>query len=228
MSDEDFLKRWSRRKQAAEGSPESVSQASKPKLPIKDDATPVAEPELISDEEFDLSALPPLDTITEATDVAAFLRKGVPAALTREALRRAWLADPAIRDFVGLAENAWDFNDSNAMMGFEPLDYTAEQMRELVAKIVGGTPDAADEADATSQPEQDSVITRDADNACPAAEPGRAITEAAEAIEHAPGRAEQSETGSATAPESSSPAIHDSKPDAFSIVRRTHGSALPR
>ena len=28
----------------------------------------------------------------------------------------------------GLAENAWDFNDPNAMPGFGPLDYSAEQI----------------------------------------------------------------------------------------------------
>ena len=29
--------------------------------------------------------------------------------------------DPAIRDFVGLSENSWDFTDPNAMGGFGPL-----------------------------------------------------------------------------------------------------------
>jgi len=35
--------------------------------------------------------------------------------------RRAWAADPAIRDFKGLAENAWDFTDPTAMPGFGEL-----------------------------------------------------------------------------------------------------------
>jgi hypothetical protein len=30
--------------------------------------------------------------------------------MTRAALRRAWLTDPAIHDFIGLSENSWDFN----------------------------------------------------------------------------------------------------------------------
>jgi hypothetical protein len=49
------------------------------------------------------------------------LRKGVPADLTRAALRRAWASDPAIRDFIGIAENQWDFNDPNGIPGFGPL-----------------------------------------------------------------------------------------------------------
>ena len=38
----------------------------------------------------------------------------------------------------GLAENAWDFNDPNAMPGFGPLDCSAEQLDALVGRIVGG------------------------------------------------------------------------------------------
>ena len=51
---------------------------------------------------------PPL-TITAETDIRAFLQKGVPAQLTRAALRRAWVADPNIRNFREIAENQWDF-----------------------------------------------------------------------------------------------------------------------
>lgn len=34
---------------------------------------------------------------------------------------RALLADPAVRDFKGLAENAWDFTDPNGVPGFAPI-----------------------------------------------------------------------------------------------------------
>ena|SRR6266700_1732391 len=46
-----------------------------------------------------------VDPISPATDLAAFLKPGVPVELTRAALRRAWISDPAIRDFVGLSED---------------------------------------------------------------------------------------------------------------------------
>ena len=93
---------------------------------------------------MDISSLPPIDSIDAATDITAFLRKGIPSELGRAALRRAWVSDPAIRDFVGLAENAWDFNDPNAMPGFGPLDYSDEQLAELVGRIVGSVRSAAD------------------------------------------------------------------------------------
>lgn len=60
---------------------------------------------------FDPVSLPSIESIVADTDIVAFLRAGVPAELTRAALRRAWSSDPAIRDFIGIAENQWDFND---------------------------------------------------------------------------------------------------------------------
>jgi hypothetical protein len=78
---------------------------------------PVAEP-------FDASSLPLIEAITANTDVRGFLESRVPAELTRAALRQAWRCDPAIRDFIGIAENQWDFNDPNAIPGFGPLEGT--------------------------------------------------------------------------------------------------------
>src|SRR6476659_7393376 len=135
MSDEEFLARWSRRKrEASAGNP-----ASEPAEPMEArDPTPSSgSAEDPPTPDVDLSSLPPIESIDGATDITAFLRRGIPQELSRAALRRAWTADPAIRDFVGLAENAWDFNDPNAMPGFGPLDQTPEQVRQLVATIMG-------------------------------------------------------------------------------------------
>src|SRR5262249_44920639 len=70
---------------------------------------------------------------------------GVPPELTRAALRRAWSADPAIRNFVGLSENSWDFNAPDAIPGFGPLQIT-DELRRQIARMVGGG--SADEASA--------------------------------------------------------------------------------
>src|SRR5262249_61108355 len=85
---------------------------------------------------FDPASLPPIESITAESDIRAFLTPGVPAELTRAALRRAWAADPKIRDFVGLAENAWDFNAAGAMPGFGPLEMT-EDLRRHIAQLLG-------------------------------------------------------------------------------------------
>jgi hypothetical protein len=85
---------------------------------------------------FDPSSLPPIDSIVAGTDIRAFLRFGVPPALTRAALRRAWVSEPAIRDFIGIAENQWDFTDPTATPGFGPLLET-DDMSGLVAQALG-------------------------------------------------------------------------------------------
>src|SRR3954463_8437029 len=141
MSDEEFLTRWSRRKREAQ----AAVDAPPPTEPAEvSDPVPSGTAEASVDAEVDISSLPPIESITGATDITAFLRKGIPPELSRAALRRAWSADPAIRDFVGLAENAWDFNDPNAMPGFGPLDCSQTELAAWVDRIVGGLRDAAE------------------------------------------------------------------------------------
>ena len=64
---------------------------------------------------FDAQNMPPIDSIGATSDIRPFLASGVPEDLTRAALRRAWSADPAIRDFIGLSENSWDSNASSSL-----------------------------------------------------------------------------------------------------------------
>jgi Protein of unknown function (DUF3306) len=141
---ENFIARWSRRKRAAA----QEVEATKP--PAAPDAAAERAPDTERDAHdaavapsgelpelpFDPASLPPLESITAESDIRAFLAPGVPAELTRAALRRAWAADPKIRDFVGLAENAWDFNAPGSIAGFGPLEMTDELRRE-VARMVG-------------------------------------------------------------------------------------------
>ena len=69
------------------------------------------------------------------TDIRAFLQPGVPAELTACGAAPRLDADPAIRDFVGLAENPWDFTDPTAMPGFGPL--TADDVSDRSPQAVG-------------------------------------------------------------------------------------------
>ena len=77
-----------------------------------------------------------LKQIAADTDIGAFLQSGVPAELTRAALRRAWASDPAIRDFIGIAENQWDFNDPDAIPGFGPLP-AADSAPAVLTQVLG-------------------------------------------------------------------------------------------
>jgi hypothetical protein len=87
---------------------------------------------------IDLASLPPIESITAGSDIRAFLQSGVPAELTKAALRRAWTSDPAIRDFIGIAENQWDFTDPGAIPGFGPLE-AREDLNALVRQALGAT-----------------------------------------------------------------------------------------
>src|SRR5262249_2877557 len=109
---------------------------------------------------FDPATLPPVESIDGGTDVSAFLRPGVPAELTQAALRRAWSADPAIRDFVGLAENAWDFNAPGGVPGFEPLR-AIDDVQRLAAQVFGTLTAAASDGRAAEHGE-DSAETAEA------------------------------------------------------------------
>src|SRR5215210_2969685 len=155
MTEEDFLKRWSRRKR-------EVAEAEKPVAPVAagDERAPAAAPSVEGadnpEPEFDPATLPPIESITAVSDITAFLRAGVPVELTRAALRRVWTADPAIRDFVGLAENAWDFTDPNAMPGFGPLEST-DEVRRMIAQVVDQIGEAARPATEEALPENAQV-----------------------------------------------------------------------
>jgi len=135
---ESFLARWTRLKREAERrEAEKTTPADAARVPSQpaEGTHPDVAPSVDGEEPtVDLSALPPLDQITATTDIRAYLAPGVPAELARAALRRAWVADPTIRDFIGIAENQWDFNDPNGIPGFGPL----EDAGRLVAQLLGG------------------------------------------------------------------------------------------
>jgi hypothetical protein len=211
MSDENFLSRWSRRKRDTEtvDDPPQIESAGPPNSAPAPAATP-------EKDEVDLSSLPSLESITGETDITAFLRKGIPQDLSRAALRRAWETDPAIRDFVGLAENAWDFNDPNAMPGFGPLDYTEEQLAALVNRVVGGVRSAADQL-AAAVPDQ-------ADRAELAASDERAET----VTDQGPAQADSSEPAPPELAAMQPRGPDEATGDEPAALPRTHGSALPR
>jgi hypothetical protein len=216
MSDEQFLTRWSRRKQEAkaghaEPAREEAAEAHGPAPSDLAGAEPVPS-------EADLSNLPPIESIDAATDVTAFLRKGIPQELSRAALRRAWSADPAIRDFVGLAENAWDFNDPSAMVGFGPLDYSAEEVDALVRRIVGGVVEAAE-----SLPSQLAAAAEDSARSAHAEAGSAQPSNSVKATEPRP----PDESAAAGLPSGSAASQPEAASEETPLPRRTHGGALP-
>jgi Protein of unknown function (DUF3306) len=147
---ETFVGRWSRLKRGAEkAATEEEPRKPRPEtgvVPATTGETPQQEAAIkegADEPGFDPPSLPPVESITADTDIRDFLRSGVPAELTKAALRQAWTADPAIRDFIGIAENQWDFTDPTAIPGFGPLQAT-DNVGELVAQAMGKARDVAE------------------------------------------------------------------------------------
>jgi hypothetical protein len=170
---ESFLARWSRLKQEsgepaqsepAQPASEQTTGAARP--PGKEDTGESAQQTASSERAaFDPACLPSLESIARGSDIREFLQPGVPADLLRAALRAAWVADPAIRDFVGIADSQWDFNDPTAMPGFGPLEATASgrSFTEQTVARINMAPGAIAEASAlaTRLPPDHSVLPRE-------------------------------------------------------------------
>jgi hypothetical protein len=132
-----FLQRWSERKRVAEKyAPDGKDLF----VEDKNAGTNVSAPGGTDLPAFDPATLPPIESITATSDIRAFLAPGVPQDLAHAALRRAWVTDPKIRDFVGIAENQWDFTKPDSVPGFGSLELTPELCR-MVASLIGDAPE---------------------------------------------------------------------------------------
>jgi hypothetical protein len=179
----------------------------------------IAQPEIAAtaDAPFDPASLPSIDAIGIDTDIRGFLQSRVPAELTRAALRQAWASDPAIRDFIGIAENQWDFNDPNAISGFGPLP-EGYDVSGLLSQALGGRDRLAatfPETSETAERLPPAVTDRES------ADPGLDVPQSADAESRS---LPDNRSSKRAAPENDQVAeANDHPPN-----HRRHGSALPR
>jgi hypothetical protein len=251
---EDFVTRWSRRKQAvreAEAEPsspgtgevESARSAEPGEGPYSEPVSttltgspspsrplPSQGSEEVAPAPGAAEPLPRIEDITAASDVSAFLRQGVPEALRNAALRRAWSLDPVIRDFVGPAEYAWDYNNPGSMAGFGALT-EAVKLQHAFSRPPGSTPDPPEQSLAAKEPmpgpasPPSSAAAEHVERAVPPAVSQDALAEA----ESSSGHDRIPETGpelalAETGPEPSEAEQIGEQP--YAVPR--HGSAAPR
>lgn len=134
---EKFLSRWSKRKL------EESEQSAKVPVSPPAEASP-DEPDLVTPEE--IAALPAVESVNSAEDLMVFLRKGIPVAMRMAALRKLWVLDPEIRDFVGDARDySWDWNVPGGVPVSGPLE-PGTDVDSMVRKIFG-----EDEPETTSE-----------------------------------------------------------------------------
>ena len=160
---ENFVSRWSRLKHESESSRKRQTELRERAAPSSTAVTSCANedetagPETPATPIVDPADLPSLDSITAGTDIRTFLRSGVPTELTVAALRRAWVSDPLIHDFIGIAENQWDFTNPATIPGFGtnpatipgfgPLHETGDK-RSLMAQTLPTVDRSLDEVSA--------------------------------------------------------------------------------
>jgi hypothetical protein len=81
-----------------------------------------------------IAELPRIEDLVPSQALAAFMQPWVPTDIQTAALRRMWLIDPAIGDFVDPATDyAHDYNTPGGAPGYGPMEPTAEMVREVNA-----------------------------------------------------------------------------------------------
>jgi Protein of unknown function (DUF3306) len=220
---ETFVSRWARLKRASDIEPETglAGAQSDSAASAGVETQPEDHRDEVVDDPFDPASLPSIETITGDTDISGFLQNRVPAALTRAALRRAWTSDPAIRDFIGIAENQWDFNDPNSMPGFGPMLET-DNVPTLLARALGGRDKLADMVPEIIAPVENTPLAiADPEPSNPDQNSQRTFerSSAADEIRNLPDDSHET-----TATRNNGVAEEDDS----SPSRRSHGSALPR
>lgn len=237
---ENFLERWSRKKaetqrEEADAPPSAAAPAATDTPPERRD-----EPAAIPAIPFDISSLPSLESITSATDIRAFLAPGVPQDLTRAALRRAWTMDPAIRDFVGLQENDWDFTKPDGVPGFGALP-SGIDIKKMIAQIfgeAGGEPGGVASRDAGTRADEPQASSTSHESAHAQTPPVQAPTTDDQphtaSPDGQPAIVQSSRTpaivqSSRTVASQNDPAQFGPQVEAAATpVRRRHGRALPQ
>lgn len=172
MSD-PFLARWSRMKRRSE-----TTTRPPPQAPPTEQSPPPVAGATDTREPPAQAALPKLDDITADTDITCFLRSEVPAAARNAALRKVWLLDPAIRDFVGPARDySYDWNVPGGVPGSGPIE-CSEAASKLVDVLLGPPPAPATAPTTTPAASCD---MDDPENPCPTGTPDPAAVPTEEA-----------------------------------------------
>ncbi len=156
-ADQGFMTRWSRRKrQVAQEEALASQPPGHPPVLVPDMAVgtepdnSLRDPETgeMIDEELVRSLPRPAD-LQAGDDLSAFMKKGVPETMRREALRAMWTADPAIRDFVSPAlDYAYDYNAPGGAPGHGPLSASdLAQAQEFLKTVFSDPPPVPGEGD---------------------------------------------------------------------------------
>lgn len=243
--DQGFLERWSRMKRTGKAPAPAMPADQVAQQAQTDSPPPLAGGERGRGEElepFDLSKLPSLDELTADTDIRGFLDARVPAALRNAALRQMWTLDPAIRDFIEVAENQWNWNVPGGAPFYGPLEPGTDIAALLaqatgairsVAKSTGegpvhehltaGTPGSPTQIAAQANPPAELCAAQDQAGSRGGDPSGVDVANAHDTdAKRLPARAPTATPEHVASQQHSEPVLEDGQ-----MVRRRHGGALP-
>jgi hypothetical protein len=108
--------------------------------------------------EQSIPELPAIESLGADSDYTVFLARGVPRVLQAQALRVAWASDPAIANFRGMAEYAWDFN-APGYGALTPGDDARAWVSQIIRSGVTMLPAADAEASAAAEAGKAGVVS---------------------------------------------------------------------
>jgi len=116
----EFIRRWSRRKQAARQDAKPVDEPDgKDPEGEHDAAPPAAQPRAAGesvDSEHEALELPDIDSLSTDSDFTPFMKKGVPKELRNRAMRKLWRVNPVFGHLDGLNDYDGDFTDAASVV----------------------------------------------------------------------------------------------------------------
>ncbi|TCD11908.1 DUF3306 domain-containing protein [Oricola cellulosilytica] len=164
-----FLARWSQRKRAAVE--EDVPTETGPDALPADDTETEKQPEAVDEalaaelEENRLAAeAVDIDSLSYEDDFKVFLKRGVPEALKKQALRKLWRSNPILANLDGLNDYDDDFGDPSAnvykslwALGRGFLSEAEQKAQYAAGRLTMPEPseDAAEALAGTGEPEPD-------------------------------------------------------------------------
>jgi Protein of unknown function (DUF3306) len=143
-----FLDRWARRKQEVLRAQESQQNQTSAVRAAPAAHMPVEAAESLP--------LPSLDDIVPGGDVAAFFQKHVPEALRAAALRKVWMTDPDIKDFIEMADYQLDYANPDSIPGWSS-NIEGIDLKGMVERIFNNAPEV--EAESPVLPGETAVET---------------------------------------------------------------------
>jgi hypothetical protein len=158
VTDEGFLRRWSRRKAQARSVPVETPAALEDSAPVGEitPASAQAAHERDAPAPVDPKDLPDIESLGADSDFSVFMRPGVPAHLRTRALRKLWRSDPIFSQLDGLVEYGEDYTLPSWPKGTIKTAYQIgrgfvnelEKLAEPEAELAAPTPPEAPTSEA--------------------------------------------------------------------------------